>query len=641
MNRVVPSPSVARSPLAAPLAAAPAAPATARPKTAGAAAGAIAVARGRRRRTADRALHPRHRHADGRRAGRRRRRNGRPRRRDADRARHARSTAGRRARFACRRPKPTRRSKEAEANAAQIEARLGLTPAARSTSTPCPKCRTPRRRYDLAQSEFSAHQVAARSARRLAVGVRPAADADGSGAPAVRGGEERRGAAVSVAAGGARARRRWRARRSPTPSSARRLPASSRERLVSVGDYVTKGMKVAVVVRVNPLRVQLTMPEQFVSAVAVGQPVDLRGRRLSRAASSTARSEYVSPALQADQRALTVEAVVPNPERRAQAGPVRHRAHRAAEADAGRARAGRRGADHRRHEPRVRRQRRPRRRAHRHGRPDGRRRWSKSPMGLKAGERVATKNVAQLADGIATVVSLDRRNGLGVIMQWLAALCVKRPVFATVLILSLTVVGVFSFTRLGVDRFPKIDFPTIVVTTVQPGAAPEQIETEITDKIEEAVNTISGIDELRSISSEGVSQVMISFLLEKDTDVAAQEVRDKVNGVLPLLPQDDSAAARRPVRSRRGAGAQPGAHARTSRSATSPNTRTRCCAASSKASTASARCSSSAAASARSTSGSTPIGCAPTTSRSPTSRARCRRRTSRFPAAASIRGRSR
>src|SRR3954464_6224120 len=122
-------------------------------------------------------------------------------------------------------------------------------------------------------------------------------------------------------------------------------------------------------------------------------------------------------------------------------------------------------------------------------------------------------------------------------MQWLAELCVKRPVFATVLILSLTVIGVFSFTRLGVDRFPKIDFPTILVTTVQPGAAPEQIETEITDKIEEAVNTISGIDDLRSVSSEGVSQVIISFVLEKDTDVAAQEVRDKLNGVLPRLPK--------------------------------------------------------------------------------------------------------
>ena len=122
-------------------------------------------------------------------------------------------------------------------------------------------------------------------------------------------------------------------------------------------------------------------------------------------------------------------------------------------------------------------------------------------------------------------------------MQWLAALSVRRPVFATVIILSLTVIGAFAFTRLGVDRFPKVDFPTVIVTTRLPGAAPEEVETEITDKIEEGVNTISGIDELRSNSSEGVSQVIIAFLLEKDADIAAQEVRDRVNRVLPLLPK--------------------------------------------------------------------------------------------------------
>ncbi len=122
-------------------------------------------------------------------------------------------------------------------------------------------------------------------------------------------------------------------------------------------------------------------------------------------------------------------------------------------------------------------------------------------------------------------------------MQWLASISVRRPVFATVLILALTVIGAFAFTRLGLDRFPKVDFPTIVVTTRLPGAAPEEIETEISDKIEEAVNTISGIDELRSTSSEGVSTVIISFLLEKDVDIAAQEVRDRVNRVIPLLPK--------------------------------------------------------------------------------------------------------
>ena len=122
-------------------------------------------------------------------------------------------------------------------------------------------------------------------------------------------------------------------------------------------------------------------------------------------------------------------------------------------------------------------------------------------------------------------------------MQWLAELCVKRPVFAWVLILSLTVVGLFAFTRLGVDRFPNVDIPSVSITTRLPGAAPEQIETEVTDKIEEAVNTISGIDVLTSNSSEGVSQVVVSFVLEKDANVATQEVRDKVNRVIPLLPR--------------------------------------------------------------------------------------------------------
>ncbi|HEV7242615.1 MAG TPA: efflux RND transporter permease subunit [Thermoanaerobaculia bacterium] len=123
-------------------------------------------------------------------------------------------------------------------------------------------------------------------------------------------------------------------------------------------------------------------------------------------------------------------------------------------------------------------------------------------------------------------------------MQKLAEICVRRPVFATVIILALVVVGAFSYFKLGVDRFPNVEFPFVIVTTVLPGAAPEEIETELTDKIEESVNTISGIDELTSFSSENVSVVMISFTLEKNRDVAAQEVRDKVSTILGDLPQD-------------------------------------------------------------------------------------------------------
>ena len=83
-------------------------------------------------------------------------------------------------------------------------------------------------------------------------------------------------------------------------------------------------------------------------------------------------------------------------------------------------------------------------------------------------------------------------------MHKLAELCVRRPVFATMLVLSLTVIGGFLFIGLGVDLLPNVDVPTIAITVVNPGASPEQIETEITKNIEGAVNTISGIDELRS-----------------------------------------------------------------------------------------------------------------------------------------------
>lgn len=123
-------------------------------------------------------------------------------------------------------------------------------------------------------------------------------------------------------------------------------------------------------------------------------------------------------------------------------------------------------------------------------------------------------------------------------MHKLAEICVRRPVFATVIVLSLVVVGWFAYLQLGVDRFPKVDIPTITVSTRLVGAAPEEIETDITDKLEEAINTISGIDQLQSTSSDGQSLVIVSFELEKNLDVAAQEVRDKVNGVLGQLPKD-------------------------------------------------------------------------------------------------------
>ena len=107
-------------------------------------------------------------------------------------------------------------------------------------------------------------------------------------------------------------------------------------------------------------------------------------------------------------------------------------------------------------------------------------------------------------------------------MQWLANVCVRRPVFATVLILTILVVGIVGYKNLAVDRFPNVDLPIVTVVTTLPGASPQEIETEVSDKIEEAINTLSGIDELRSISTEGVSQVIVSFQLDKDINIAAE-----------------------------------------------------------------------------------------------------------------------
>jgi len=123
-------------------------------------------------------------------------------------------------------------------------------------------------------------------------------------------------------------------------------------------------------------------------------------------------------------------------------------------------------------------------------------------------------------------------------MQTLAEICIRRPIFAVMLILTLVVIGTASYFRLGVDRFPSVDLPTVIVRTNFPGASPEEVETEVSQRIEEAVNTIEGINELRSVSGPGASIVVVTFLLDRDIDTAAQDVRDRVATVLRDLPED-------------------------------------------------------------------------------------------------------
>src|SRR5882762_8732460 len=121
--------------------------------------------------------------------------------------------------------------------------------------------------------------------------------------------------------------------------------------------------------------------------------------------------------------------------------------------------------------------------------------------------------------------------GLGI-----ADLCIKRPVFATMLTLFLVVLGWFSFESIGVDQFPNVELPIITVTTTLRGASPEEMETSVTKPLEEIINTVQGIDELSSMTLEGVSQITIQFFLERNRDIAAQDVRDKVNTILARLP---------------------------------------------------------------------------------------------------------
>jgi HAE1 family hydrophobic/amphiphilic exporter-1 len=122
--------------------------------------------------------------------------------------------------------------------------------------------------------------------------------------------------------------------------------------------------------------------------------------------------------------------------------------------------------------------------------------------------------------------------------MWIADGSIRRPVFAVMLVGSLVTLGWISLGRLGVDLFPRVEFPFVAVTTRLEGATPETVETEVTDVLEEHINSISGIKELRSVSSESLSQVFVEFELEENVDVKAQDVRDKVALARAELPLD-------------------------------------------------------------------------------------------------------
>src|SRR6185295_13999781 len=101
------------------------------------------------------------------------------------------------------------------------------------------------------------------------------------------------------------------------------------------------------------------------------------------------------------------------------------------------------------------------------------------------------------------------------------------------IIAALVVAGAAAFPQLGVDRFPSMDLPSVYVKTTYPGAAAEEVESEVSQVLEDAVATVSGIDELRSISSDGQSMVLVTFHLSRNLDAAVQDVRDAIGGIPP------------------------------------------------------------------------------------------------------------
>jgi len=201
--------------------------------------------------------------------------------------------------------------KEAEANAAQIEARLGLSPSTAFDVNAVPEVQNAKASYELAESEFN--RVKALLDQRVVSQSeydqrRTQMEAARQQFEAAKNGASQQYQSLQAA------RARVTLARKALADTVVRAPFNGlvAQRMVSVGDYVTKGMKVAVVVRINPLRAQLTIPEQFVSSIAVGQPITFAVDAFPDR-QFEGKIRYVSPALQADQRALTAEAIVPNP----------------------------------------------------------------------------------------------------------------------------------------------------------------------------------------------------------------------------------------------------------------------------------------------------------------------------------------
>ena len=129
--------------------------------------------------------------------------------------------------------------------------------------------------------------------------------------------------------------------------------------------------------------------------------------------------------------------------------------------------------------------------------------------------------------------------------MFLSNLSIKHPVFATMMMAGLAVLGIASYTQLKVDFFPKVEIPVVTVTTVYPGAGPETVEREVTKKIEEEINTVEGVNHIESISQEGVSNIVVEFDIEVSAVTASQEKRSSSGWIAESSPTAIQTRSRR------------------------------------------------------------------------------------------------
>ena len=122
--------------------------------------------------------------------------------------------------------------------------------------------------------------------------------------------------------------------------------------------------------------------------------------------------------------------------------------------------------------------------------------------------------------------------------MFLSDTAIRRPIFTIMAMSALVLFGFLGYRALGINQFPNVDFPTVSVTTVLPGASPEVVESAVTDVIENELSSIEGIKHITSTSALGVSNISVEFELDRDVDLAAQDVRDKVALAEASLPTD-------------------------------------------------------------------------------------------------------